>query len=34
MRRFLFWLVFNIRLGSLAPWVLGMALGRRARRVK
>jgi hypothetical protein len=33
MRRFLFWLVFNVRLGPLAPSVLGLALGRRARRV-
>jgi len=29
MRRFLFWLVFNLRLGPLVPGVLGLALGRR-----
>ena len=34
MRRFLFWLLFHVRLGPLAPWVLGLALGRRAKRVK
>jgi len=34
MRRILFWLVFNVRLGPLAPWVLGLALGSRAKRVK
>ena len=32
MRRFLIWLVFNVRLGPLAPYLLGLALGRRPRR--
>jgi outer membrane biogenesis lipoprotein LolB len=29
MRGLLFWLVWNIPLGHLAPWVLGLALGSR-----
>ena len=33
MTRFLFWLVWNVPLGRLAPWVLGLALGRWPRRV-
>ena len=28
MRTLLFWLVWNVPLGRLAPWVLGLALGR------
>ncbi len=34
MRYFLFWLVFNVPLGPLAPWVLGLALGSWPKRVK
>ncbi len=36
MRRFLFWLVLdsNIKLGRLAPWVFGAAMGRRPRIVR
>lgn len=36
MRGFLFWLVCDSRvpLGPLAPWVLGLAFGRRPRRVE
>jgi len=36
IRRFPFWLVLdsNIRLGPLAPWVLGLAIGRLPHRVK
>jgi hypothetical protein len=36
MRRFLFWLVLDsgVRLGRLAPWVFGLAMGRWPRRVK
>jgi hypothetical protein len=34
MRRFLFWLVFNVPLGPLAPWVMGLALGSKPREVK
>lgn len=34
MRRLLFWIVFNVPLGRLAPWVLGLALGRRPRKVR
>ena len=33
MRRLLFWLVRNVPLGPAAPWVLGLALGRRPHRV-
>jgi len=29
MKRFLFWLVWNVPLGPLAPWVLGLALGSK-----
>ena len=28
MRGFLFWLVWNVPLGRLAPWVMGLAVGR------
>lgn len=34
MRRILFWLVDNVPLGRLAPWVFGLALGRVPLRVK
>lgn len=36
MRRFLFWLVMDstIKLGPLAPWVFGLAIGRWPHRVK
>jgi hypothetical protein len=34
IRRFLFWLVWNVPLGPLAPWVMGLALGRKPREVK
>ena len=29
----LIWLVSNVRLGRLAPWVMGLALGRRPRLI-
>lgn len=28
MRRFFMWLVWHVPLGRLAPWVLGLAIGR------
>jgi len=28
MVRFLFWLLWHVPLGRLAPWVMGLALGR------
>jgi hypothetical protein len=31
MKRFLFWLVWHVPLGSLAPLVLGLAIGRVPR---
>lgn len=34
MNGFLFWLVDNVPLGRLAPWVFGLAIGRLPRRVK
>lgn len=34
MRGFLFWIFNNVPLGPLAPWVFGLAIGRRPRRVK
>lgn len=33
-RRALWWLVWHVRLGPLAPWVFGLALGRWPRRVR
>jgi hypothetical protein len=35
MSRFLFWLVVDspIPLGPLAPWLLGLAIGRAPRKV-
>lgn len=32
MRKILIWIVWNLPLGPLAPWVLGLAIGRRPRR--
>jgi len=34
MRRFLFWLVWCVPLGRLAPYVLGLALGRKPNVVR
>ncbi len=34
MRKFLFWLVWNIPLGKAAPWVLGIALGSTPRKIE
>ena len=34
MRKFLMWLVWNVRLGRFAPYIMGLALGRKPRRVK
>lgn len=34
IRKFLFWLLANVKLGKAAPWVLGLALKRRPRKVK
>jgi len=28
MRNLLFWLVWNIPLGRIAPWLFGLAIGR------
>lgn len=33
MRKFLFWIIHNIPLGRLAPWVVGLAIGRRPHRI-
>jgi len=33
MRKFLFWVVFNIPLGPLGPWILGLALGHMPYKV-
>ena len=33
MRRALFWLAFNVPLGKLTPWVIGLALGRKPIRM-
>lgn len=33
MRRLLMWLVWNVPLGRLAPWVFGLAVGARPVRV-
>ena len=34
MNRFLFWLIDNIPLGRLAPYVFGLAIGRKPQKVK
>lgn len=34
MSRFLLWLVFNVPLGRLAPYVLGLALGSKPERIE
>ena len=34
MNRFLLWLAFNIPLGRLAPYVLGLALGSKPERIE
>ena len=33
MRKLLLWIVWNIPLGILAPWVLGVAIRRMPREV-
>jgi hypothetical protein len=34
IRAALFWIVWNVPLGCLSPVVLGLALGRKGKRVK
>lgn len=34
MRKVLFWIVDNIPLGKLAPYVFGLALGSKPQKVK
>ena len=34
MRSFLMWLVWNVPLGRLAPWVLGLAMGSKPIKEK
>lgn len=34
MNRFLFWLIDNIPLGRLAPYVFGLAVGKKPQKVK
>lgn len=34
MRKMLFWIVDNIPLGCLAPYVFGLAIGREPQKVK
>ena len=34
MRRLLFWIIWHIPLGILAPWVLGLAIGRVPMEVR
>jgi len=33
MRRALLWIVWNVPSGRLAPWILGVALGSRPRKI-
>ncbi len=33
MRKLLIWIVWNVPLGPLAPYVLGLALGRMPKRI-
>lgn len=34
LRRAAMWLVFNVPLGKLAPWMMGFALNSRPRKVR
>ena len=34
MKKLLLWIVWNIPLGPLAPWVLGLAIGRMPHRAE
>jgi hypothetical protein len=34
MRRFLMWLIDNVPLGRLAPYVFGLAIGKMPKKVK
>lgn len=34
MSKFLMWLVFNVQLGKLAPYVFGIALGGFPKKIK
>jgi hypothetical protein len=34
MTKFLFWVIKNIPLGRLAPYVFGLAIGRKPQRVE
>ena len=34
MKKILFWIVYNVPLGRLAPYVLGLAFGTFPKRVK
>lgn len=34
MRGILIWLVWNVPMGRLAPWVMGLALGSKPRRAR
>jgi hypothetical protein len=33
MRKFLMWLVWNVPLGSLAPYVFGLAVGKIPKKI-
>ena len=33
MRKFLMWIVWNIPLGKLAPWVFGLAIDSKPERI-
>jgi hypothetical protein len=33
MRKFLMWIVWNIPLGKLAPWVFVLAIGSKSERI-
>ena len=34
IRSALFWMVWNVPMGRLAPWVLGLAMGRVPHKVE
>ena len=34
IRRFFMWLVWNVPLGKAAPWVFGLAIGRRPHKIR
>lgn len=34
MRQLLFWILWHVPLGPLAPWIMGLALGKMPHKLK